>query len=762
MKRVSIFVCLLVGTLSATRSALAQDVGPWSQRPVLTVGAVNGTAVPRIDGKVDDAAWNDVAPYTNFTQQEPDEGQPATERTELRFLADRTNLYISVIAFDREPERIIVTQSRRDGDLNDTDSIQILLDTFNDGQNAFVFGTNPFAIEYDGQVMNEGQTSGSLGRSGAGGSQRGQVSGFNTNWDADWTVHAGITERGWEAEFAIPLKTLRYSAGDNQTWGVNAMRIIRRRNEQVFLAPVPRGYSLHRVSVAGKLTGLDLPSRRQLQLIPFGLGSYGLNKTVADRQVDKDWDIGGDLKWGVTSTLTVDMTLNTDFAQVEADEEQINLTRFALFFPEKRPFFLENAQTFQFGHAQAIDLFFSRRIGLSERGVPIPIVGGGRLSGKMNGFNIGLLNMQTRGVRDERDASTIVAPSNNFSVVRVVREIGRSSVGAAFVNRSAVGDLAFPLGGDFNRGYGVDAAWQATTNGKLFAFIARTDSPRRKGGSDYAGRAFYSYANPLVQSSLGYSEVGKAFNPEMGFLVRQNYRRVEGRLAVSYDPVRWDWIRRINPHSNFNMFWNREDGKLETGDAHLHFFDIMQSNGGRFGYAINTGLDRPRTPYRVYNGADGRTVTIPAGEYSWAQGSLEFQTNQSAPFYVNLRQLVGSYYDGNLVGWESAFTGRAGTKFLASVGWNRSKVTLPHGDFTNDLVPMKISYSFTRFVNLEGLLQYNSQASTFSSNIRFALLNRSGTGLFVVYNNQQDTSTRTPSTLLGRSFIVKMSRLFDL
>jgi hypothetical protein len=727
----------------------------------LNVGTIDDDTAPRIDGKVDDVAWTGVVPYTTFTQQEPDEGQPATERTELRFLADRTYLYISVIAFDREPERIIVTQSRRDGDLNDTDSIQILLDTFNDGQNAFVFGTNPFAIEYDGQVMNEGQTSGSLGRSGAGGSQRGQVSGFNTNWDADWTVQAGITERGWEAEFAIPLRTLRYSPGQNQTWGVNAMRIIRRRNEQVFLAPVPRGYSLHRVSVAGKLTGLDLPSRRQLQLMPFGLGSYGVNKTVADKQVDKDWDIGGDLKWGVTSTVTLDLTVNTDFSQVEADEEQVTLTRFALFFPEKRPFFLENAQTFQFGHAQAIDLFFSRRIGLSERGVPIPIIGGGRLSGKVHGFNVGMLNMQTRGVRDERNPGTIIAPSNNFSVVRVVREIGRSNIGAAFVNRAASGDLAAP-GGDFNRGYGLDAAWQATENGKLFAFIARTDSPARKGGSDYAGRAFYSYANPLVQGSLGYSEVGKAFNPEMGFLVRQNYRRVEGRLAVSYDPERWDWIRRINPHSNFNMFWNREDGKLETGDAHLHFFDIMQSNGGRFGYAINTGLDRPRTPYRVYAGADGRNVVIPSGEYSWAQGSLEFQTNQSAPFYVNLRQLVGTYYDGNLVGWESAFTGRAGTRFLASVGWNRSRVTLPHGDFTNDLVPMKISYSFTRFANLEGLLQYNSQASTFSSNIRFALLNRSGTGLFVVYNNQQDTTMRTPATLLGRSFIVKMSRLFDL
>ena len=342
------------------------------------------------------------------------------------------------------------------------------------------------------------------------------MSGFNTNWDADWGVRAGITARGWEAEFSIPLKTLRYKSGHNQTWGVNAMRIIRRRNEQVYLAPVPRGYTLHRVSVAGRLHGLDLPARRQLQLIPFGLRSDGLNKTVADRQRSGEWDFGGDLKWGVTSELTLDLTARTDFAQVEADEEQINLTRFALFFPEKRPFFLENAQTFQFGHAQAIDLFFSRRIGLSERGVPIPIIGGGRLSGKMCGLNVGLLNMQTRAVLDERNPGAVIAPSNNFSIVRVVREIGRSNIGAAFVNRSASGTHAVP--GDYNRGYGVDAAWQASTNGKLFAFIARTDSPAVKGAPptqaarSTAMRIRFSKARSDTPRSAGGSTLRWAFS----------------------------------------------------------------------------------------------------------------------------------------------------------------------------------------------------------------------------------------------------------
>jgi hypothetical protein len=666
-----------------------------------------------------------------------------------------------VIAFDREPERIIVTQSRRDGDLNDTDSIQILLDTLNDGQNAFVFGTNPFGIEYDGQVMNEGQTSGSSVRSGGAGSQRGQVSGFNTNWDADWTVRASITARGWEAEFSIPLKTLRYQPGTGQTWGVNVMRNIRRRNEQVFLAPVPRGYNIHRVSVAGNLTGLDLPERRQLQLIPYGLGSVSDNRTFATRQVDKSARVGFDTKFGLTATLTVDATVNTDFAQVEADEEQVNLTRFALFFPEKRPFFLENAQTFQLGQPQAIDLFFSRRIGIGPDGAPIPIIGGVRVSGKARGYNIGVLNMQTdSAVNEDERTDTVVVPSNNFSVFRVQREVGRSNFGAMMVNRQASGRYA--LANDYNRAYGVDMAWQTTTNGKLFAFLARTESPAAKGGSDYAGRAFYAYANPLWTTSLGYSQVGDAFNPEVGFVSRRGYRSMQGRVMLTYDPKCCDWIRRWSPHAFYNAYWNL-DGRLSTASGHWHLFDINKSDGGRFGASWATYQDNPETPFPVYSDVAGRTVVIPPGEYAWHQAIVEFDTDPSAVLWMSVRAPMGGYYNGgSYVGWESTYGARMGSRFTASLGWNRDKVKLPYGNFTNDLFPLKVSYSITTFASLEGLLQYNSQASTFSSNMRFALLSRGGTGLFVVYNDQRETSNRTPATVLGRSFIVKLSRLLDL
>jgi len=758
---------VVVGFLLVVASfAAAQEV------PQLTVGRLADGQRPEIDGRVEETVWSLAQPYSTFIQQEPNESQPATERTEIRFLLDRTNLYIAVICYDSAPDEIVVSQSRRDATLTDTDSIEILLDTFNDGQNAFVFGTNPFGIEYDGQVMGEGLTSGSsFATRGSGGSQSGQVRGFNANWDADWTVRARTSERGWEAEFAIPLKTLRYSPGADRTWGVNVLRNIRRKNEQVFLSPVPRGYSLHRVSVAGKLNGLSLPTRRDVKLIPYVAGSVNDDKTLRTDTVDRSGRLGLDFKWGVRADLTLDVTVNTDFAQVEADEEQVNLTRFALFFPEKRPFFLENAQIFQLGQPQTIDLFFSRRIGLSSSGQPvgsrgitvsqsaqpIDIIGGGRLSGKLGGYNIGLLNIQTDDAVDSRTGQALAA-ANNFTVMRLQREVGRSSFGAMFVGRQGVGDLA--PADDFNRAYGLDVAWQATTNGKLFAFLARTDSPVSKGGSDYAGRVYYSYANPVWSSALGYSQVGDRFNPEVGFLQRRAYRRLESRYALAYQPKRWPSIRRLASSLNYNVYLDLEN-RLETSLGHMHVFEIQPQRGGRIAYVMDIQQDRPRRPFTVFQDVTGRRVVIPTGEYAFWNGGVEYDSDPSAPVNVSVRSKNGTYYGGDHVGWEAALGVRVGARLISSAGWNRDDIKLPFGSFKNDLVPINIGYSFTRLASVQGLIQYNRQTSTTSSNIRLALLNRSGTGLFVVYNDRRDTSDFTSEELLGRSFIVKYTRLVD-
>jgi hypothetical protein len=739
-----ILACGLLGIGGASLGQAQTD----GAVPSLTVGRLaEGEQRPVIDGRVDEAVWMLAPPFSDFIQQEPNEGEAATELTEIRFLLDRETLYIAVVCFDSEPDKLVVSESRRDADLEDTDSIRILLDTFDDGQNAFVFGTNPFGIEYDGQVMAEGQTGGQGGRGG----------GFNVNWDADWVVRTQVTERGWETELAIPLKTLRYNPGPERIWGVNALRNIRRKNEQVFLSRVPRGYNLHRVSVAGKLQGLDLPARRDVKLLPYVSGAVIDDRTVRPDRVRRSGDVGLDIKWGVRADLTLDLTVNTDFAQVEADEQQVNLTRFPLFFPEKRPFFLENAQLFQVGQSQAVDLFFTRRIGLSPTGEPIPILAGGRLSGKLGGYNVGILNMQTAASVDERTGQTL-APANNFTVLRIQKEVGRSNFGALYVGRQGAGSRASE--DDYNRAYAVDLGWQATANGRLSAFLARTDSPASKGASDYAGRAVYSYTNELWGASGGYTQVGDRFNPEVGFLRRRAYRQLEGRYNLSYPPTQWPWIRRIQPHANFQVFFNL-DNELESSQGHWHFFDIMTRAGARFGYLFETQQDRPKRPFTVYQDVIGRRVVIPAGQYAWTRGVFEGHTNLSAPLSASLFHRIGSFYDGDYHGWQLTIRMRAGARLISEIGWNHDDITLPGGSFRNDLVPLRISYAFTSLASLQGLIQYNRQTSTISSNIRLALLNRSGTGFFVVYNDRRDTSPFTPEGLLGRSLIVKYTRLFD-
>jgi hypothetical protein len=536
------------------------------------------------------------------------------------------------------------------------------------------------------------------------------------------------------------------------------MRNIRRKNEQVYLAQIPRGFDIYRVSLAAKLTNLDLPGRRDIKLIPYVLGSANKDYTLASDQLDRNADIGVDAKWGVTPNMTLDFTINTDFAQVEADEEQVNLTRFDLFFPEKRPFFLENASTFQFGNPQQIDLFFSRRVGLSglgSSGVPLDIHAGTRLSGKIGPWRVGLLDLQTGSAEDS--SGRLLAPANNFGVARVQREVGRSTFGGIFVNRQATGSRA---GDDnWNRAYGVDANIAVSQNSRVFAFLAGTSSPGAV-GTDMAGRIFYDFRNNLWQVSGGYSQVGNRFNPEVGFLPRRGYRRPEARVFLQYQPKQWPWIRRISPHVSYDAYYDIVTNDLQTARAHLHFFEIQPANGGRFGNFVDVSSDNPLLPFTVYNTA-GKRVVIPAGKYNWSQFASEYFTDPSAVLFGTIRHRIGGFYDGDFHGVEITSGVRLGTRFTSSLGWTWQQAELPGGSFTTNLIPLKASYAFTTLASVQALLQYNSQSSQFSSNIRLALLNRSGTGLFVVYNDRRDTTDFNPLETLGRSFIVKYTRLLD-
>ena len=518
-------LAMLVG--SSVTGVWAQDNGDR------VASATRIETAPTIDGRLDDLVWQAATPITGFVQAEPFEGHPATERTEVRIVYNEETLFVGVALYDSEPDRIVVTDSRRDSDLTNTDSFQMILDTYHDQQNGFVFGTNPAGLEYDAQVANEGGGGGGGNfpfrrRFGGGGG------GFNLSWDATWQVRTRIDGAGWFAEFAIPLRSLRYRPEKPQVWGLNFKRVIRRKRELVYWSPVSRIYRLSRLSSAGDLVGLQLETPRNFKVTP-SMTSSVLRDFENGRKAAFDGDVGIDAKFGVTPSLNLDVTYNTDFAQVEVDEQQINLTRFNLFFPEKRGFFLENAGIFAFG-GQGTNLFFSRRIGIDSTGVRVPIMGGTRLSGKARGFNVGLLGMQTDDVPG-------VTSANNFAVARVSRELpNRSSLGGMFVGRWARG----AGGNDWNRAWGLDGKLGIGESWTLDGFMARTETPGL-GGRDHAFNAQVSFRRRRGNFSLGYTEVGDGFNPEVGFLNRTGFRQVSGRGFLYFRP-NISWLREWQPH----------------------------------------------------------------------------------------------------------------------------------------------------------------------------------------------------------------------
>ena len=706
---------------------------------------------PEIDGDVlGEAIWDDIVPATGFLQNTPDEGQPASERTEVRIIYTEDTVYFGIVCYVSDPSTIIVSDSRRDSSLNDTDSFQIIIDTYLDKQNGFLFGTNPAGLEYDGQVTNEGQGGGRFGggvvrRSGSQ-QQRGSGGGFNVNWDGVWQVSAEISELGWTAEIAIPFRTLRYPSGDVQTWGLNFQRNIRSRNEQSYWAPLPRQFRLHRLSLAGELQGIEVPPQRNLKLTPYVLGE-ALRRTD-DTKTTALGDFGADLKYSVTPSMTLDLTYSTDFAQVEVDDQQVNLDRFNLFFPEKRPFFLENAGLFSVGQPGQLEVFFSRRVGIGEGGGQIPIFGGGRLSGKVgSNTNVGFLNIQTQSV------NATGTPSNNFTVARVRQDFqNRSNIGAMFVNRGATGDLAGER--DYNRSYAVDGRWGIGQTGTVSGFAAQTDTPGLKGDT-HAFNMAANYDSERYQLRGGFTEVGPNFNPEVGFYARRGYRRSDASVRTTFRPQNPLGILEWYPHASHYTIWNFVTGQQETQYTHL-------DNGieWRNGYQVSTGVNLTKEgvlePFEIFPG-----VTVPVDTYDHAEAIMRFNTNQGAPISFTFRATVGGFFGGDRVQMGPEVSMRTGQTFNAQLSWSRNDIALPGGAFVANLGTVRLNYSFTTRMFLQALVQYNDRADLWSSNIRFAILSDANTGLFIVYNDTQGLGDVRP-TGAGRTLTIKYSQLFDV
>jgi hypothetical protein len=681
-----------------------------------------------------------------FLQHEPLEGQPPSERTEIRILYDRSAVYIGARMFDSDPAGILLGENRRDANLKDADALLIVLDTFYDRQNAYVFGTTPVGIEYDGQVTKDGQGGLSSDRrmqsgAGAGG-------GFNLNWDGSWEVATSMDQHGWDAEFRIPFSTLRYGGGGNQVWGLNVGRTIRRLNEEAFWAPIPRQHTLYRVSQAGTLGGLEAPTRRWVSLTPYVLNSAHRDFEFSpDTTTDWSLELGFDSKIGITSSLNLDLTYNTDFAQVEADEQQVNLTRFSLFFPEKRPFFLENAGTFSVGTPRAgsdlgLDLFYSRRIGIGVGGELVPIVAGGRLTGRAAGLTLGLLSIQT----EQLDAYRV--PSNNYSVGRVLHELpNRSQVGAIFISRLNTDSTA-----DYNLTYGVDGRLGIGQSINFDGYVSRTETPSLNGREHGLGLTG-TYRTRDWDVELHYREVGEDFNPEVGFLPRRDYRLFAGRLQRKIRIPSVSWLRELRPHTTIRNFFDL-DGFNESRNVHIDNH-IDFENGGSLSTAINVKREGLKVPFEIANG-----ITLPPETYDFVEGNVQFTTDQSAVWSLNSEVTVGGLYSGTRRSIAGTVTNRIGSTWSGSLRFSYDDVDLDEGSFRATLIGLKAAYSFTPRIFLQSLVQYDNQSDDTSVNVRFGWLNTAGTGLYLVYNEVQQTVA--PTGPRDRAFVVKYTRQFNL
>ena len=743
-------VCM-ASTLTAQQSQAPAEAGDATTSLPIGVAVAAGVSDPPvIDGRLDDAAWARAAPMTGFTQREPQDGQPASERTEVRVVFDDEALYVGVWAFDSRPDAIVPGERIRDYEVAQSDNVILIFDTYKDEQNGFVFGTTPTGIEYDGQVANEGRGGGRFGGGGGGGGggqnrfQSGSGGGFNKNWDGSWTVAASLDGGGWYAEFRIPFNTLRYGT-DSPSWGFNVARRIRRLNEESFWSPVPREFNLYRLNYAGDLEGLTPPFRRLATVTPYALTSTARNYEGGETSFNEEAEFGGEAKIQVTQGLTFDVTANTDFAQVEVDNQQVNLTRFSLLFPEKRPFFLENAGFFTVG-GRGADLFFSRNIGIAD-GEQVPIRGGARLSGRAGGFNVGLLHIQTNGADG-------IQPDNAYSVARIARELpNRSRVGVLFIDRNGEGS------GDYNRTYATDARVAIGEAVTLSSFLARTETPGLS-GDELAYDANAAWASRSWDANVGIREIGENFNPEVGFVPRDGYRSYSARLQRFLRPDGFlGFLREIRPHASYDTFRSRrtvvQKGFEESSRLHLDTHWEWPDGMVLFTTAnwVREGLFEP---FEI----SGTDVVVPIGTYDGWEGQFVFNTNRSANLSLSSTFTAGSFLSGNYWNARAGVTLRSGAAFTSSFTLDYNDIDLPEGDFETTLVGVNLGYFFTPRIYLQSLIQYSNQIDRLSANVRFGWLNTAGTGLFIVYNEIQGIDQLDGA--LGRSLILKYTRQFNV
>ncbi len=723
-----ILFCVWCLSLPAAYGAITAQVEidyetAWMDRNVFAVRIDDEI---RIDGRLDEPAWQRARPATDFVQWQPFTGSASTERSEVYVLYDDDNLYFGFVSFDSQPDRMRVNDLREDFNFNGTDSIGIIIDSLNDNRSGFLFGTNPAGAKRDSQASND--------------------SSFNNDWDGVWDVRVIRDDRGFVAEFVIPFKTLRFSSDSTQEWGINMNRRILRLNEESSWSPYPVRYRINRVSMAGTLRGLEnIRQGRNLKVKPYVTASFTQSRNRGLRWED-GYDGGVDVKYGLTPSLTLDATYNTDFAQVEADQQQVNLTRFSLFFPEKREFFLENAANFAFGSpgggqaGRPLIPFFSRRIGLGANGTPIPILGGARLSGQAGRYDVGVLSMRT-----DADSAT-ETPANNYVVGRIKRNLLTNSwVGAIYTHRDS------SIEGDRNDVFGADARFQFLNRLNFNAYMLRSSTPGRD-GEDQARQFEAAWDDDELGLSAGYLTIQRNFNPEVGFVRRKDMTQYDGE--ASWNPLIESSaaIRNLRFETGLQYIQGAASGEIETRD-HRVTTGIRFLNNSSVTFTTRETFERLERPFEIRTG-----LTIPRGDYTRREHAFDASGDPSWRISPSARLEWGEFWTGTRRSLSAGISLKPHYRWSLDLDYGRNRVTLAGGRFTTELMGARFVYGFSPYAFFNAYVQYNAETGRVSSNVRFNWTHSPLSDLYIVYNDTRDTERGEP---IERAIIVKFTNLFN-
>lgn len=689
-----------------------------------------------IDGHLHETSWKRASFINNFTQREPKEGNPATESTEVRILYDDKYLYIGVICFDSQPDRIVANEMRRDSDLKDNDYFEIFIDTFHDHRNSFYFVINPLGARRDALIRDEGSS-------------------INWNWDGIWRTRVKRTEKGWTAEIALPLYTLRFKKSRNLSWGINFGRHIARKREENYWSPILRDFGWfgkYKVSFFGHLTGLENLSRgKRVQLMPYLIG--GGTQEEEDESLSRSGDLGLDLKYRLTSNLTADITINTDFAQVEADQEQFNLTRFSLFFPEKRGFFLEGADIFRIGERYreyeppSTLFFFSRTIGLSEDGREIPVLGGLRITGKAGRYDLGILDIITDRTSYEEDGEHVNIERTNYSVFRFKRDFfKKSTAGIMLLSKDSL-DSSY-----YNRGAAFDFNLAFGQSFQMLGFAAKTFSPGLE-GKDWAANMDILWSSDLWLLEFAYTDIGENFNSEMGFIPRTDIRKIKGNFSIGPRPN----IMNIRQAFFFNdvTYIENHSGQIESRNIINGIFNLFQDGSQLFiGYVQNY-------EYLSEDFEIKEDVFIPAGAHEFNMISNFFETDRSKNIALWAETNYGQFYNGRLFRINASGFLKLSKNLNLEFVFDQNQFNLPveGGKFTTNIAASRIIYSFTPNLYAKAYIQWNDSEDFFIGNFLIRWIYKPGANIYFIYNECQKLGPG--GYLKDRVLMLKVSFLFN-